>query len=136
MMSALLLLPLTGCVAHPANESASCPLPGLKPQLVVRLYFGRDIVGRAPVSDAEWDDFSRKVLTPAFPDGFTVLHGNGQWLDTTTHRIIREDSIVVEVAVASDSDFAHLLDEVSQSYRQQFRQDAVGVVTQAACARF
>ena len=69
---------------------SACLLPNQKPMLVAELFFGRNIPGRAPVSEAEWADFVARVITPNFPDGFTVLDGAGQWRDPQSGVIARE----------------------------------------------
>src|SRR5262245_20410541 len=38
------------------------------------LYFGRSIPGGGQVSDNEWEKFLADVVTPRFPDGFTILN--------------------------------------------------------------
>ena len=54
-------------------------------------YFGRNLKGRAPVTDAEWARFMVETVTPAFSDGLTVPDGAGQWLNAGG-RISREES--------------------------------------------
>src|SRR5262249_23620867 len=67
---------LTGC-AVPGGTVAprACLLPNPKPMLAAELFFGRNVPGRAPVSEAEWADFVARVVAPNFPDGFTVFDG-------------------------------------------------------------
>ena len=74
--------------------------------LAVDMFFGRDIAGRAPVSDAEWTGFAGTEVTPRFPEGFTVVQGSGQWLNPATHSIGREASIVVRAVVVPAPDLA------------------------------
>src|SRR3546814_19818243 len=45
----------------------------------LELYFGTQRPGGAPVTAAEWAGFLDEEVTPRFPDGLTVLEGNGQW---------------------------------------------------------
>jgi hypothetical protein len=123
---------LAGCAARPAT----CPLAGQVPMQVVDLFFGRDIAGRGPVTEAEWDDFAAKDLTARFPDGFTVFDARGQWLNPQTGVIGREASRMVRVAVPAGADMAPRVEAVSAAYRTRFHQVAVGVVSAEACARF
>jgi len=46
------------------------------------LYFGRSIPGGGMVSDDEWDKFLAEVVTPRFPNGFTILKATGQYRET------------------------------------------------------
>ena len=66
--------------------------------LVAELFFGRNINGRAPVTDAEWAEFAAWVITANFPDGFTVFDGNGQWRNPQTGRIGHEPTKILLVA--------------------------------------
>src|SRR3546814_6622081 len=54
----------------------TCALPILAR---LELYFGTQRPGGAPVTAAEWAGFLDEEVTPRFPDGLTVLEGNGQW---------------------------------------------------------
>src|ERR1700720_3138159 len=88
----LFLLLLAGCAVPAADlPPSACLLPTQKPMLVVELFFGRNIPGRSPVSEAEWADFVARVITPNFPDGFTVFNGAlGQSRDPQSGTIVRE----------------------------------------------
>ncbi len=55
--------------------------------LVAELFFGRNIRGRAPLTEAEWRAFAAEIVTPNFPDGFTVFDGDGQWQNPATREI-------------------------------------------------
>jgi hypothetical protein len=58
------------------------------------LYFGLSKSSSGKVSDREWTDFLRDQVTARFPQGFTVMEGNGQWR-LATGRIQRERSKVL-----------------------------------------
>ena len=58
--------------------------------LVAELFFGRDIAGRAPLSEAEWRAFAAEIVTPNFPDGFTAFDAEGQWRNPATGTIARD----------------------------------------------
>ena len=70
-------LPQPVATLSPAAAS-KCLLPAEQPMVVAELFFGRGIRGRAPLSEAEWAAFAAQVITPNFPDGFTVFDGEGQ----------------------------------------------------------
>jgi hypothetical protein len=99
----------------------------------LKLYFGRDIPGGGFVDDAAWRAFAGRVLTPAFPEGFTVYEGLGQWLNPTDGTVTRERSFVLErtgvVNVAR-------VEAAMAAYRTQFRQVSVGRMTAPVCAGF
>ena len=96
----------------------------------LKMYFGRDIPGGGFVDDAAWAGFVSRVLTPAFPDGFTVLSGRGQWRNPKTGAVGGEASFEVEVVgVIVPARVAGVVG----AYKREFRQEAVGVVTGEVC---
>lgn len=119
-----------------ASAPQQCPLPHQTPMLVTQLFFGRDIVGRAPLTDAEWTAFVSASLAKQFPDGFTVSDGEGEWLDAKTHRTVRERSKIVIVAAAPTRDLPRKIEAVIDAYRTRFHQDSVGVLTTTECGNF
>lgn len=102
----------------------------------VEIFFGRDIPGRAPLTEAEWSDFVARVITAQFPDGFTVLDGQGQWLDQRTGQTVHEPSKILLAAADPESDLTARIGAVTDAYRKEFNQQSVGVMTSAACGAF
>jgi len=123
---------LSGCAAAPQ----ACLLPSQTKMLLVDLYFGRDIAGRAPLTNAEWTSFARAEITPRFPDGFTVIDAHGQWLDPGTHTIGAEASIMVRIAAPETADLGTRVDAVANAYRKRFHQLAVGITSAPVCGAF
>ena len=124
-------LALAGCQAGLAGQA--CPLAGQSPMAQLKLYFGRDIPGGGLVDDAAWKSFAAGVLTPAFPEGFTVFEATGQWRDPQTGTVVREPSFVVErVGVVNGA----AIERVMAAYRAQFHQISVGRLTTGVCAAF
>jgi len=44
------------------------------------LYFGLTKPGGETISESEWQEFVKTVITPRFREGLTVLDGSGQFL--------------------------------------------------------
>lgn len=110
--------------------AAPCPLPGQKPMLLVKLYFGQS-------GDAQaWDRFLAGTVTPRFPEGFTVYEARGQWTDPKTHRLTREAAKVIEIATPDTPAVRTSVADIARDYRAKFRQHSVGIVTSASCATF
>jgi hypothetical protein len=126
------LLLLAGCAAAPP----SCPA-GASPATIAEAYFGRNVKTRAPVSEAEWTRFMAEVVTPAFPDGLTVLDGVGQWRNAAG-QISREDSkILLLVLPGQDQAAASArLQPVTAAWKARFAQDSVLTVFRQGCAGF
>jgi len=77
------------------------------------------------------------VVTPAFPDGLTVLDGAGQWRGRDG-AVARERSKVLVVALpdGSAAQAALRLAPVTAAYRARFRQESVMVTTASVCLGF
>jgi hypothetical protein len=130
-LGALLLL-MAGCAAAPP----SCPA-GASPATIAEAYFGRNVKTRAPVTDTEWTRFMAEVVTPAFPDGLTVLDGAGQWRDAAG-QISREDSKVLLLVLPGQDQAAAAarLAPVTAAWKARFAQESVLTIFRAGCAGF
>jgi hypothetical protein len=145
-LCALLLAALAGCAQPSAPEPPQqagapapyqCLLPSEQRMLVAELFFGRDKAGRKAVSDAEWADFLKTVVTPNFPDGLTVFDGYGQWRNPETGLIGRSPSVkIVLIAVQRSPELAGRLTSVIDAYKARFHQQSVGIITRDSCAAF
>ncbi|MFN3657513.1 MAG: DUF3574 domain-containing protein [Pseudolabrys sp.] len=114
-------------------EPLTCAAP-LKPMLRNELYFGRNIGGRAGVGERQWQAFVNRELTPRFPDGLTVIDGQGQWREGGG--IVRERSKIVVIVTADDAEARTRVAAAAAAYKARFGQRSVGVVTQPVCAAF
>jgi hypothetical protein len=104
--------------------------------LVAELFFGRGIKGRQPLTDAEWAEFAAQTITPNFPDGFTVLDGEGRWRNPQTGRIAGGRTTILLVAAKREPDLARRLAAVIDTYKTKFHQQSVGLITRDSCAAF
>ncbi len=105
--------------------------------LVAELFFGRNIPGRAPVSEAEWSDFVAQVITPNFPDGFTVFNGAaGQSGRLQGGMIAREAPKILLAAAYPRPDLKDRIAAVIEAYRTRFPQKSVGLLTRWECGAF
>ena len=87
------------------------------------------------LSEAEWQTFLREDVTPRFPDGLTVLEGDGQWRrpDGT---IGREHSKIL-VILHDDKPSTHeALQALVLRYKQVFAQRSVLWEIARVCAAF
>ncbi len=104
--------------------------------LVAELFFGRNIKGRGPLTEAEWAAFAAEIVTPNFPDGFTVFDGDGQWQNPATGKISKDPTKILLVAVKRSAELAGRLTAVIDAYKTRFHQQSVGIVTRDSCAAF
>jgi hypothetical protein len=126
---------LAGCAELPAPAYA-CPLAAEQHMFVAELFFGRNIKGRQPLTDAEWAEFAAQTITPIFPDGFTVFDGEGQWRNPRNGLIAGGGTKILLVAVKPEPDLARRLSAVIEAYKTQFHQQSVGIITRDSCAAF
>ncbi len=126
------LLLLAGCATAPQP----CPV-GASPATIAEAYFGRNVKSRAPVTDGEWARFMADTVTPAFPDGLTVLDGAGQWRNAAG-QISREDSKVLLLVLSGQDQAAASarLAPVTEAWKARFAQDSVLTVFRQGCAGF
>lgn len=132
-MAALLA---AGLAAGCAGTQPPCPA-GTQAATVAEAYFGRDIRGRAPVTEAEWQGFLDDTVTPAFPDGLTTVEGTGQWRGPDG-RIVRERSKVVTLVLpeTTAAQARARIRPLEQVWTARFRQDSVLTVYRSACVGF
>ena len=99
------------------------------------LYFGAGIPGGAEVDAAAWEEFQSDVITPAFPQGYTVLEAHGQWRGTDG--VTRGEPSRVVVLVHEDAVRENgAVREIARRYRETFHQEAVLRERTAVCAAF
>jgi hypothetical protein len=124
---------LLGCAL--ALSACATPLPcarlGGAPMLEYQLFFGR-----ASVGDAAWSDFVADTVTANLPDGFTVLDGEGQWMNPASRRISHERTTIIVVAVPDTAASATAVAAVKHAYNQRFHQQSVGTVVHPVCGAF
>ena len=121
---------LTGC------QTNRCQPGGGQAMRIYDLYFGRGVSGRADVSDAEWRAFRDEVITPALPDGYTVLDGQGAWLSPRSHTTISESTKILVVAMPDADGGLGIINGIRSRWRQRFHQYAVGMTVHAGCGSF
>ena len=112
-----------GCAAVGPSPAPTVASPATK-QIWDRLYFGRNIPTGGDVSDADWATFLAEVVTPRFPNGFTVLHGEGQWLGQSG-AIARERSFILELSHPDTEAASRAVLEIAAEYKRRFAQEAV-----------
>ena len=122
---AVVLLLLVGCA--PASPTGPRPAPcpaGASAMIRDVLYFGRSIPGGGVVSDSAWTRFVADVITPAFPEGFTVTSGTGQWQEAGG-QVVSEPSMIFSVLHPDTQEAEAKVTGIGERYRVQFRQEAV-----------
>lgn len=87
---------------------------------------GRSIPNGGAVSDAEWEQFLAEVVTPRFPEGFTVLSARGQWRESSGAIAKEPSEVLVFLYKKADRRAAdRKIDEIRREYIRRFRQESV-----------
>lgn len=121
------LLALLGA-GIPALVGAALHGPGQQPYRETRLYFGTGRpAGRPAVTEQEFLRFLDREITPAFPEGLTVLDGVGRWR-AGDGEMVREQSY--EVVLLYPEPEAEVrgarIERIRAAYEEQYEQDSVG----------
>jgi hypothetical protein len=132
--AALLLLPalLAACAApHPP-----CP-EGTQQASVAEAYFGQSRRDAPAITEGEWRDFLATTVTPAFPDGLTVLDARGQWRRADGTILSEASKVLVVVLPGADAAAARArLRPVEDAWKARFRHQSVLTVYRGACVGF
>lgn len=91
------------------------------------LYFGRNRP-RGEVSDQDFLIFLRTIVTPRFPDGLTVVNGNGQFRNSKG-TIIREKTKLLILIHSNSQEDRREIQEIIDEYKRRFQQESVLRVT-------
>ena len=136
-IAALLAVALTAMLAAAscaAEEAYECPA-GSELNVEYRIFMGRNSNGVEVVSDQDWAVFLQDIVTPRFPNGLTVLDGEGQW-QLESGAIERERSKVLIILSPQGGDAKEHLAEVATSYKEFFDQGAVIQTSAGVCTSF
>lgn len=126
----LLALAVFSCpqiaLADPSARTSSAVSTTAEKFIRTELYFGRSKPDGSTVTDEEWDKFLTGVVTPRFPDGFTVLEGYGQFRDASG-KIVKEKSLVLVLFYSSKlrKPTSQKIDEIRAAYKKEFEQESV-----------
>ncbi|EIJ41118.1 Protein of unknown function (DUF3574) [Beggiatoa alba B18LD] len=117
-----------------APATGSTPLPADLPLLYgdlfvqTELYFGLSIPTGGTVSEEQWSQFVNEYVTPAFPDGLTMINGNGQYL-MSNGEIAHEGSKVLILLHQNSAENSAKIEAIRTKYKALFAQESVMRVT-------
>lgn len=88
------------------------------------LYFGLTKPGGETVSESEWQEFVKEVITPRFLEGLTIVDSSGQFLNSAGI-LIREKSKIVILIYESSPEKERAVSEIIETYKRRFQQESV-----------
>jgi len=89
------------------------------------LFFGTAKPNGTAVTDEEFFGFLDEQITPRFPDGLTLLKGDGQF--RSGEEIIKEESflLILLYPVKDFKDSSALIESIRDFYKSEFDQESV-----------
>jgi hypothetical protein len=127
-----------GCISAVAETDSGAPGPacrqGSSPMVRTELIFGSERKTLPPVSDAEWQSFIDNEIAQRFPDGFTLLDGQGEWRGS--RGIVREKSHILILWYQSSPESQDKIEALRSIYDKQFGQDSVARIDGLDCVAF
>jgi hypothetical protein len=99
------------------------------------LFFGLRKADGTEVSNAEFQKFLDREVTPRFPDGFTLVAGDGQF-KTDRGAIVKERSklLILLYPIAASSN--QQIEQIRKAYITAFQQQSVIRADNLSCANF
>src|SRR6202453_636519 len=121
-----------------AQTDAAAPGPvcrqGSSPMSRTELIFGSERKDLPPVTDAEWQSFVDGEIAQRFPDGFTLLDGQGEWRGS--RGVVREKSHVLILFHPSSQEQDEKIEALRSIYEKRFGQDSVARADGLDCVAF
>lgn len=112
-------------------------LPSASAFARTELFFGSLKPNGTQVSDAEFQAFLNRDITPRFPDGLTLLAGFGQFKNSQGV-VIQERSrlliLLYPIEQAKDSNWK--IERIRKTYNQAFQQESVLRTDELSCVSF
>jgi Protein of unknown function (DUF3574) len=110
-------------------------VPASKPVARTEPFFGLRKPNGTEVNSGEFQQFIDREVTPRFPDGFTLLSGNGQFKDARG-AILQERSklLILLYPIAATSN--RQIEQIRKAYITAFQQQSVLRADNLSCAAF
>lgn len=99
------------------------------------LYFGLSKPAGGTVSEAEWQLFVNRVITPRFPTGLTVVAASGQYLNSSS-KLTKENTKLVILIYENSPTKNQMIAQIIDIYKRLFSQESVLRVTSSVRVSF
>ena len=112
--------------AQTATASARAAVVRAENYYRTELYMGMSIPGGSMVSEEAWEKFLVEVVTPLFPDGFTILGGRGQYREASGTIAKEPSHVLVFLYKKADRKPAGAkIEQIRTEYKKRFAQESV-----------
>jgi Protein of unknown function (DUF3574) len=101
------------------------------------LFFGLSKANGTKVSDSEFQGFLDREVTPRFPDGLTLLAGQGQFKNSS-RVIVKESSrlLILFYPIKQGNNSTRKIEEIREAYKKTFQQESVLRTDDLSCVSF
>jgi len=89
------------------------------------LYFGSERPDGSEVTEEELEQFVDDEVTPRFPDGLTLLTGEGQFRDSSGKIVEEHSSVLILLYPPDDREANDEIEEIREDYKRDFEQESV-----------
>ncbi len=106
----------------------------LKGEIFARteLLFGLARTGRPDITEHEFKQFIDTKVTPRFPDGLTLISGDGRFKDASG-TIVEEGSKLLILLYPFSRDSSKQVDQIRHDYKELFQQESVLRIDDLSC---
>jgi hypothetical protein len=101
----------------------------------LELLFGMQKADGIAVGESVWQAFVDTEVTPRFPQGFTVMAGNGQW-QGSAGAIAKEPSRILVVWYQTGGQSEAHIEAIRGAYKNRFDQESVMRIDSTSCVSF
>jgi hypothetical protein len=88
------------------------------------------------ITDSEFQQFLDQEVTPRFPDGLTLLEGQGQFRNVGGKIIGERSRVLILLYSLADNGSHQKIEEIRAKYQKDFQQESVLRVDEKICAAF
>ena len=101
------------------------------------LFFGLGKPDGSEVTEAEFQQFLTREVTPRFPDGLTLLSGRGQFKNSNG-LIVKEHSklLILLYPLTQANDSSQKVEQIRKAYKTAFQQESVLLTDEQSCVSF
>lgn len=89
------------------------------------LYFGSEKPDGSEVTETEFERFVDEEVTPSFPDGLTLLAGEGQFRDSSGDIVEEPSHVLILLYPPDDREANGEIEEIREAYKSEFKQESV-----------
>ena len=122
---------VAGCTVQPQRD---CPI-GMQAMVSDTLYFGTAMPEGSVVSDEDWSQFVDSIVTPLFSRGLSFWPASGQW-QSQSGAILVESSYVLNLVHPEDETSETAVNEIIDTYKTEFSQEAVMRIKENSCVSY